>query len=263
VIAVGFALAVLSAVGISGGYALQHSTASRLPKLELRRPLRSLASLFRSRRWAIGFFGGIAGWALYVEGLRLAPLSLVQAASAGGIGLLAFGGGKLQPSERIGVGAALGGLVLLAVSLGSHAATSRGEVVPVAVWIAASIAVAGALARLAPGAAGFGTAAGLLYAAGDVGTKAAVGGGGRLLFVPVLLACHGLAFVCMQLAFQRGGRLASAGLVVLWTNAVPIAAGMAIFAEALPGGFRGGLRVAAFALVLLAAVALSRRVQYD
>jgi hypothetical protein len=96
-----------------------------------------------------------------------------------------------------------------------------------------------------------------------VGTKAAVGGGGRLLFVPVLLACHGLAFVCMQLAFQRGGRLASAGLVVLWTNAVPIAAGMALFAEALPGGFRGGLRVAAFALVLLGAVALSRRVQYD
>ncbi len=62
----------------------------------------------------------------------------------------------------------------------------------------------------------------------------------------------------MQLAFQRGGRLASAGLAVLWTNAVPIAAGMALFAEALPGGFRGGLRVAAFALVLVGAVALSR-----
>jgi hypothetical protein len=263
VIAVGFVLAVLSAVGISGGYALQHSVASRLPKLELRRPLHSLVSLFRSRRWAVGFFGGIAGWALYVEALRLAPLSLVQAASAGGIGLLAFGGGKLPPSERIGVAAALGGLVLLAVTLGAHAPTSRGDVLPVVLWIVASVAVAGTLARLLPGAAGLGTAAGLLYAAGDVGTKAAVGGGGRLLFVPVLLACHGLAFVSMQLAFQRGGRLASAGLAVLWTNAVPIAAGMALFAEALPGGFRGGLRVAAFALVLLGAVALSRRVQYD
>jgi hypothetical protein len=92
-----------------------------------------------------------------------------------------------------------------------------------------------------------------------VGTKAAVGGGGRLLFVPALLACHGLAFVCMQLAFQRGGRLASAGLTVLWTNALPIAAGMALFAESLPGGVRGALRVGAFGLVLVGAVALSRR----
>jgi hypothetical protein len=261
VIAAGFALAVVSAVFIGGGYALQHSTASHLPALTLRRPLWSLASLFRSRRWAIGFFGGIAGWALYVEALRLAPLSLVQAASAGGIGVLALGGGRLLRSERIGVGAALAGLVVLALSLGSHPPTSRGDVVPVAAWMGASLLAAGVLARLSPRAAGLGTAAGLLYAAGDVGTKAAVGGGGRLLFVPALLACHGLAFVCMQLAFQRGSKLASAGLAVLWTNALPIAAGMALFAETLPGGIRGGLRIAAFGLVLVGAVALSRRVE--
>ncbi|HXR12835.1 MAG TPA: hypothetical protein VN770_11105 [Gaiellaceae bacterium] len=258
-IAAGLALAVVSAVAIGGGYALQHSTASRLPRLTLRRPLHSLASLLRSRRWAIGFFGGIAGWALYVEALRLAPLSLVQAASAGGIGVLAFGGARLSRAERIGVGAALAGLMLLAVSVGSHPPTGRGNAVAVAIWMGASLAVAAALARFAPSAAGLGTAAGVLYAAGDVGTKAAVVGGGRLLFVPALLACHGLAFVCMQLAFQRGGRLASAGLAVLWTNALPIAAGTALFAEALPGGVHGGLRIAAFALVLVGAVALSRR----
>jgi hypothetical protein len=98
----------------------------------------------------------------------------------------------------------------------------------------------------------------VLYAAGDVATKAAVGGGTRLLFVPVLLACHGLAFVALQLAFQRGRRLATAGLAVLWTNALPILAGMVLFGEALPGGWQGGARVAAFALVLVGAVALSR-----
>jgi hypothetical protein len=259
VIAVGFALAVVSAVAIGGGYALQHSTASRLPKLELRAPVRSLVSLFRSGRWALGFFGGIGGWVLYVEALRLAPLSVVQAASAGGIGMLAIGGGRLRRAERLGVGAALAGLVLLGASLGTHSPTSRGDIVPVAVWIGGSLVAAAVLGRLSPGAAGLGTAAGLLYAAGDVGTKAAVGGGTRLVFVPVLLACHGLAFVCMQLAFQRGSRLASAGLAVLWTNALPIAAGTALFAEALPGGLRGGLRVSAFALVLVGAVALSRR----
>ena len=257
-IALGFALAVLSAVMIGGGYALQHASASRLPPLTLRRPVRSLLSLFRSGRWSLGFFGGLAGWAVYVEALRLAPLSLVQAASAGGIGVLALGG-RLRFWERIGVCAALAGLALLAFSLGSHAVTTRGAVVPVAAWIACSVAAAGALARFGATAAGLGTAAGILYAAGDVGTKAAVGGGGRLLFVPVLLACHGLAFVCIQLAFQRGGKLASAGLAVLWTNALPIAAGMALFGEALPRGLRGAARVAAFVLVVVGAAALSRR----
>jgi hypothetical protein len=60
----------------------------------------------------------------------------------------------------------------------------------------------------------------------------------------------------MQLAFQRGGRLATAGLAVLWTNALPIVAGTALFAEALPGGWRGAARIGAFALVLVGAVGL-------
>ena len=257
-IAFGTMLAVASAVAIGGGYALQHSSACRLPPLTLRRPLHSLALLFRSGRWVIGFFGGIAGWVLYVAALRLAPLSVVQAASAGGIGVLAVRAGRLRRSERLGVAAALGGLVLLGLSLGSHTATGRGSVWPVAAWMAVSVAAAGALARFAPTASGLGTAAGVLYAAGDVGTKAAVAGGGRLAFVPALLACHGAAFACIQLAFQRGGRLSSGGLAVLWTNALPIAAGVAVFGEALPGGARGVLRVAAFLLVLLGAAVLSR-----
>ncbi|MFL5912854.1 MAG: hypothetical protein ACJ768_20095 [Gaiellaceae bacterium] len=258
-IAAGLALAVGSAIAIGGGYSLQHSSASQLPPLTVRRPLRSLTLLFGSGRWAAGCFAGIGGWVLYVVALRLAPLSLVQAASAGGIGVLALGGGRLRRAERIGVGAALGGLVLLALSVGAHPPTGRGGVVAVAIWVAASAAAAGALAALRSSAAALGTAAGVLYAAGDVATKAAVAGGARLAFAPALLACHGLAFVCMQLAFQRGSRLSSAGLAVLWTNALPIVAGTVLFSEALPGGVRGGLRVAAFALVLVGGVALSRR----
>lgn len=258
-IVLGTLLAVASAVAIGGGYALQHSSASRLPPLALRRPVHSLVLLFRSGRWAVGFFAGIGGWVLYVVALRLAPLSVVQAASAGGIGVLAVGAGRLRSSERLGVAAALAGLVLLGLSLGSHTSTGHGAVAAVAAWMAVSAAAAGALARFVPTATGLGTAAGVLYAAGDVGTKAAVAGGGRLAFVPALLACHGAAFVCLQLAFQRGGRLSSAGLAVLWTNALPIAAGVAIFGEALPGGVRGPLRIAAFVVVLLGAVALSRR----
>jgi hypothetical protein len=258
VTALGLALAAVSAVAINGGYRLQHAAASALPPLALRRPLRSFASLAGNRRWLLGFLAGIAGWALYVAALKLAPLSLVQAASAAGIGVLALGGARLVAREQVGVGAALVGLLLLALSLGAHAETAPGVTPAVAAWLAVSALSAAVAARTLPGGAGLGTAAGVLYAAGDVATKAAVGGGARLWFVPVLLACHGVAFVCMQLAFQRGGRLATAGLAVLWTNALPIVAGSVLFAEALPGGWRGAARIAAFALVVLGAVALGR-----
>jgi hypothetical protein len=257
VIAGGLALAVASAVAIAGGYALQHASASRLPSLTLRRPLRSFMLLVRSGPWAIGFLAGIAGWVLYVVALRLAPLSLVQAASAGGIGVLAIGI-RLHRAERLGVAAALAGLVLLALSVGSHAPTGRGTVSGVVLWVVVSGVVAAVLVARRT-AATLGTAAGILYAAGDVATKAAVLGGARLAFAPVVLACHGAAFLCMQFAFQRGSRLSSAGLAVLWTNALPIAAGMALFSEPLPGGARGALRVVAFGLVLTGAFALSRR----
>jgi hypothetical protein len=242
VIALGLALAAVSAVAINGGYRLQHAAASALPPLALRRPVRSFASLAGNRRWLLGFLAGVAGWA----------------ASAGGIGVLALGGGRLVAREQVGVGAALVGLLLLASSLGADAETAHGVAPAVAAWLAVSALSAAAAARTLPGGAGLGTAAGVLYAAGDVATKAAVGGGARLWFVPVLLACHGVAFVCMQLAFQRGGRLATAGLAVLWTNALPIVAGSVLFSEALPGGWRGAARIAAFALVVLGAVALGR-----
>jgi hypothetical protein len=254
VIALGLLLAIASTVAINGGYALQHDAASLLPPLTLRRPVGSLLSLFRNRRWFVGFASGIGGWVLYVVALRIAPLSIVQAAAAGGIAVLAVGGGRLLGHERVGVGLALVGLVLLGLSLGSHTASTRGSLPAVAGWMGGSVVVAGVAAAALPGGVGLGTAAGILYAAGDVGTKIAVVGGVRLWFVPALLACHGLAFVAFQLGLQRGRRLATAGVAVLWTNALPIAGGMALFAE----GSGGAVRVAAFALVLIAAAALAR-----
>lgn len=253
-IVLGLVLALASTVAINGGYAWQHDAASTLPPLTLRHPGRSLLSLFRNRRWFAGFAAGIGGWVLYVVALRIAPLSLVQAAAAAGIAVLAVGGGRLLGHERVGVALALVGLVLLALSLGSHTASTHGSALWVAVWMLCSLGVAATAALFHNG---LGTTAGVLYAAGDVGTKAAVVGGARLWFVPALLACHGLAFVAMQLAFQRGRRLGTAGVAVLWTNALPIAAGMVLFSEAVGGA----VRIAAFVLVLAAATALARAVE--
>jgi hypothetical protein len=264
----GLLLALGSAAALNWGFVTQHGAAASLPPLAVRRPLRSLRLLFANLRWLAGFSVGLAGWALYVVALRLAPLSLVQAASAGGIGLLALfvsraGGARLSRRNWTGVALAVGGLALLAGSLaGGSGAGRAGSPAAVSAWILISAALAAVAtgpgaSRLVAGA-GFGVAAGVLYAAGDVATKAAVAGGVALAFVAAVLACHGLAFVVLQLGFQRGSALATAGVSTLLTNALPIAAGMAVFREGIPAGGFGVLRVAAFALVVAGAAALAR-----
>jgi hypothetical protein len=267
-LAAGLVLGLGSAAAINWGYLAQHGAASSLPPLTLRHPIRSLVSLFSNLRWLAGFLAGIGGWVLYVAALALAPLSLVQAASAGGIGLLALlvhrGPGRgLQPREWRAVWVSIAGLLLLGGSLAGGSTAGRvNSMAVVGAWILGSLVLAGLAAgpgsALLARGAGLGVAAGVLYAAGDVGTKAVVQGHGFLLFVPVVLACHGLAFVALQLGFQRGGALATAGVATLLTNALPIAAGVVIFHESLPGGVFGVVRITAFACVVVGAALLSR-----
>ena len=264
----GLVMALGSAAAINWGFLLQHDAAAALPPLSLHRPVRSLLLLFSNRRWLAGFSIGIGGWALYVGALALAPLSLVQAAAAGGIGLLALlvdrgAGTRLGRREWRAVQLSVVGLVLLGASLaGGTVSGHTGSAAAVTAWIAVSgvvaVVAAGPSARLLAGGAGLGIAAGVLYAAGDVGTKAAVHGHGFLLFVPVVLSCHGLAFVALQLGFQRGGALATAGVATLLTNALPIGAGVALFGEKLPGGPAGVARVVAFGCVVAGAALLAR-----
>jgi hypothetical protein len=266
-VAVGLLLALASAGALNWSYVAQHGQVAQLPPLALRRPIASLRLLFSNLRWLIAFAAGVAGWVLYVSALALAPLSLVQAVSAGGIGVLALlvwkvTGVDLSSREWIGVAIAVGGLVLLAVSLlAQRSVGSHGSLILVAIWMSASVVAAaiaaGPAAPLLAGGAGLGMAAGILYAAGDVGTKAAVGGGRGLVFVPALLACHGLAFTALQFGFQRGSALATAGVATLFTNALPIAAGVVLYHERLPNGLAGVLRALAFAAVVAAAAALA------
>ena len=264
-IAAGLLLALASAVALNWGWVAQHSAASELPALTVRHPVASLRLLFRDLRWLTGFLVGLAGWALYIGALAVAPLSLVQAVAAGGIGVLALfahrAGAPLTQSDRVAVVISTGGLLLLAVSLaGGAGAGSPPHGPAVAGWLAASLAVAslGVLgsASLAPGA-GLGLAAGVLYAAGDVATKAVFVGGLWLLLVLAILAAHGAAFAALQFGFQRGRALATAGTSTLLTNALPIVAGLALFHEHLPGGVYSVLRVVSFAAVVVGAALLA------
>ena len=265
----GLILALLTAVAFNWSWVAQHTITSRLPRLSIRHPRRSLGLLFSQRRWLFAFVVGIAGWALYIVAVKLAPLSLVQAVSAGGLALLAVfaqraSGERLPRREWLGVALAVAGLLFLSASLaGGSAHSNHGSRIAVAAWflaslVAVAVAIGPAVPLLAPGA-GFGLAAGLMYAAADVGTKAAVGGGASLVFVVPVWACHGLAFVLIQLAFQRGRALATAGLSSFCTNALPIVGGILIFHESVPQGVLGALRIVAFLCVVLGAAAVARR----
>lgn len=262
-------LAFASTTCLNWAFYRQHGQASTMPRLSLRSPLRSLALLFSNLRWLGGFVVGLLGWGLYVVALAFGPLSLVQAVSAGGIGILAllvwrWGGVSLTRREWIGVGVSIGGLLVLGLSLVGSGAQSEGHGAwpAVAGWIAASgvlaAAFVGPAGRTVVAGAGFGIGAGLLYAAADVATKAAVAGGWWVLFVPAVLLASVFAFALLQLGFQRGNALATAGVSSLFTNALPIIAGTALFHERLPAGLQGAGRVLAFAAVIGGALLLAR-----
>jgi hypothetical protein len=266
-LAVGLLLALLSTAALNGGFYLQHEASQNLPELTVRHPLSSLSALFTNLRWVIGFVTGLAGWALYIVALDLAPLSLVQATAAGGMGLLALlvriGGVRLSAWERVAVAASVGGLLLVGLSLPAGTAHTAvvGWGMPL-IWVLISLLVAGVAAvpaatLLRPGA-GLAVASGLLYAAGDVATKAAVSGIKPVyLFAVLLPLSHGLAFVSLQLAFQRGSTLATAGVSSLLNNLLPIVAGFVVFHEHMPSGLPGALRALGFAGAVLGAALLA------
>ena len=266
-ILVALVLTLVSACALNVGYLIEHSVASKLPPLSLRSPLRSLRLLLR-RRWLTGFAIEVSGWLLYVLALALAPLSLVQATAAGGIGILAVMVSRytrvpLTPVEQLGSVLAVIGLAILGISLaGASDRGTEGSSLAVGLWLAASVLATGLALRVAPRLIGpgpaFGVATGILFAAGDVATKTTVAGGEHAAFVPALIAFYSLGTMVLQAGFQRANPLVTAGIATLLTNALPIAAGMTIFEEPLPSGTLGALRIAAFALVILGAVALAR-----
>src|SRR4051812_29752833 len=261
----GLTLALVSALAVNWAYTLEHAAAASLPLLSPRRPLHSVGLLLGNRPWLAGFGTETSGWLVYVAALRLAPLSLVQAVSASGIAVLAVLSVHGHPSrlarrERLAVGIALFGLVLLALSLvGTSPESHSPHVTGVVVWLAVSAGIAAVLCFARVGgsrAAALGLAAGLLFADGDISAKVVSQGGIWLLALVSLIACYAAGTLVLQSAFQHGSALTAAGIATLATNAVPIAAGFLLFDESLPPGIRGALQVAAFATLVASAALL-------
>jgi hypothetical protein len=261
---------LVSSCALNVGYLIEHEAVGEMPPLSIRSPLASLRHLLGSRRWLIGFSIEACGWGLFVLALSLAPLSLVQATAAGGIGILALLVSRvthepLSRHEEYGVAIAVAGLVLLGISLaGGHGEGGGAGYLSVGLWIAASGAAAlvsvQLLSKRIGAAPAYGVAAGLLFAAGDISTKAAVeAADSHLAFIAALIAAYAFGTLVLQAGFQHGSALTTAGIATLLTNALPIAAGMTIFGEPLPEGWLGAVRIAAFACVVAGAVFLGER----
>ncbi len=261
-------LTFASAIAINWAWIREHNAAASLPPLSVRRPRHSLKLLLTNRHWVGGFAAEAGGFLCYVAALALAPLALVQSLSAGGIGILAFlssrvSGVKLTRRELVGVAIAITGLAFLGISLAG--ATGQGDEavwVGIVIWIAASAVLAVAAVRYASRvlgpAAAHGMAAGILLAAGDVVTKAVVSGGARVLFIPAMILAYSFGTIVLQLGFQKGAALTTAGVATLFTNALPIIAGTTLYDEPFPNGELGVLRGISFTLLIAGGALLSR-----
>ena len=265
--AVAIVLAALSTTITSLAYLREHDAAAALPVLSMRRPLHSLRLLLSDRSWLVGFAMETSGFLLYAGALALAELSLVQSINAGGIGVLAYvsarmGHRRLGKRELTGVLLSVLGLLALAISLvGGSSTGGHGSTDAILVWLGAS--GAGALLILLLGraligaAVAAGIAGGIFFSIGDISTKLVTQGGVRTGFLITLILGYLLGTVLLQVGYQAGGALTVAGLATLLTNALPIAAGTIVLDEPVPSGVYGGLRILAFAAVVVGGVLLA------
>lgn len=265
---VGLVLAFVSALVTNMAYSLEHDAAVAMPPLVPGHPYRSARVLLRNRRWVIAFGAESVGWLMYVAALRLAPLALVQAVVASGVGVLAFATARGHPSrlarrEQLAVVLAFAGLTLLALSLvDATASDSHPPVIGIVIWLAACAGGAAFLIatplRFAR-AATLGLATGLLFADGDISAKLVGYGGWWLLAVVPLIAAYAIGTSVLQSAYQHGDALTAAGTATMVTNALPIVAGFVLFHETLPHGIGAVAQIAAFACLVASAVALGRQ----
>jgi len=272
-LAFGLVLAVVASAALNSGYVLQHVGSAEAPAVDVRRPLATFAGLFRSRLWLLGGAIGVTGWAIHVAALSRAPLSLVQAFVAGGLGLMAplaarALGERLTPVERVGVAGVVVALGLLCVGLGNPGTHGHVDAAPLTAFLAAGAVCAAMLARASgpwrPHALGL--AGGVLYGTADVAIKAITGeaashGLGAALLSPWLVAAA-VATLGAFFSFQRGLQTGHAvPVIVLMTAATTvdsILGGLVVFGDPLGAThLLVVLHLLAFALVAVSAAVLA------
>jgi hypothetical protein len=271
---IGIVLALACAVATQLGFLYKHRGANAAPKVDIRRPLRSVRSLFASKWFAIGMGVALGAWLLHVAALAFAPLSVVQAVLSTGVVILAvlgdrFFGCQVGPRQWAGAGLTAGGLLLLVMTLPAPEHAHAVFAVPALIAFEAGMIAVGALLIVAPRlgtpthhhGAVLGAAAGTLMGTSDVAIKALTGAAGSGLFavvaspwLPVAMMAGALAFFASARGFQQGDAIPVIACTSTAANITCIAGGITVFGDALAGGALLFIQIAAFAVVAAASL---------
>jgi drug/metabolite transporter (DMT)-like permease len=279
---IGLLLAGLSALVTQVGFLLRHRGAVEAPAVDVRRPLRSAAGLFRSRWWTIGYALAIVAYVCHVGAMALAALSLVQAVLAGGLVLLAviaerFFGFELARRQWVGVLLTAAGLALLAITGDARSGQASADYSEAAMLIFEAALTAGGVALILScrgrpvehTGVVLGIAAGLVFTLTHVAVKALTGKVdttvAEVLSSPYLyLALLGgvAAFFASARSLQIGPAVPVIAVTAIAGNASAIPAGIVVFGD--PVGRHApeiGVRMVAFLLVVAAAALIQAPVR--
>ena len=270
------AIAVVASVCINYSLYLQKKALGKLPTVEFRLSWSVVKAFITNVPWLSAQGFNIFGFALYMIALAFAPVSIVEPIIAAGVALLAYLairnlGERPRRIDMYAIGATILGVVLLGVSLAEGIPTDKLHD-PVELWsfAAAILVLAVAIPLLLRGrggnseAAGLGISAGLFMGIAAVFSRLLMGNFDHMWYV-WLIACiftYTPGFVILQAALQRG----MAVVVVPPYNGlmefVPIMVGTIALNEAFPKSpVLTAMRLASFALILVATVILSRRAE--
>jgi drug/metabolite transporter (DMT)-like permease len=271
----GLLLAAVAALITQVGFLLRHRGAVEAPDVDVRRPLRSAAELFRSKWWTIGYALAVVAYACHVGALALAAMSLVQAVLAGGLVLLAvlaerFFGFQLERRQWVGVILTAIGLAMLAITGEARSGQDSADY-SIAAMLAFETALVGLGVMLILSCRNedrkdqhgvlLGLAAGLLFTTTHVAVKALTGKidttVAEVLLSPYLyVAILGgvAAFFASARSLQLGPAVPVIAVTSIAGNASAIPAGIIVFGD--PVGHDTlvvAVRMVAFLLVIAAA----------
>jgi drug/metabolite transporter (DMT)-like permease len=271
---VGLLLALACAFATNLAFLWKQRGAVAAPAVDVRRPLYSAASLFKSKWWAIGMGVALVAWGLHVVALAMAPMSLVQAVISGGLVFLAvladrWFGFSLGPREWMGVAITALGLAFLGMTVehgssGSHSSYSISGMVA----FEAGMITLGVLLLLShrvervrhQRGVMLGAAAGILFGVSDVSIKALTGtvpGDFLSIISPwtaVAITASIAAFYASARGLQIGEGLSVIALTSVTANVSAILGGILVFGDPIGSDvFEIIARCSAFGLVIVAA----------
>jgi hypothetical protein len=250
-LSLGILLALACALATNVGFLYKHRGACAAPPVDVRRPLWTAKSLFRSKLFALGMLIASGAWIFHVAAMALAPLSIVKAVLAGGVVLLAvmaertlgLGVGRRQ---WIGLALTAAGLVLLGVTRPAmHGPHSRFSL-PGMISFEAGLIVTGTLLIMGRqmGAPAhhhgymLGAAAGILFGVSDISIKAIfglIGSAGVLgLLSPwtvVTVAASVAAFYASAKGLQDGDAVPVIAITSTAANVAGIVGGIIVFGD--------------------------------